>query len=312
MELLKGMCLLAAGFVLLVKGADVFVDGASGLARRMGIPSLVVGLTVVAMGTSAPEAAVSISSSLKAASGIAIGNVFGSNIINVLVILGVTAAIIEVPVESSTLKVELPFTMLISVVLLALCEHDGLLGRVDAILLLALFAVYLVYTVLLALHGKEGEDERGREERPYWRLLVLIVAGSVGIVVGSNFVVDGATGVARIFGVSDRVIGLTIVALGTSLPEFVTSVTAARRGEAGISIGNVVGSNIFNILFVLGLSGAISPIPFDRSFLFDGILAAAAAVMLWVSCIRTRSIRRPWGFAMILAYAVYLGFLIVG
>ena len=163
----------------------------------------------------------------------------------------------------------------------------------------------------LALHeGGEDDPEEG-EQHPLWKLIVFLIAGSACIVAGSNFVVDGATGIARVIGVDERIIGLTIVALGTSLPELVTSITAATRNEADIAIGNIVGSNIFNILFVLGLSGVLNPIPFSLSFLLDGILATAAVAMLWVACIRTRSLRRPWGAAMLVSYAIYLGYLLL-
>ena len=310
MEIIKGIGLLALGFVLLVKGADAFVDGASGLAKSLGIPSLVVGLTIVAMGTSAPEAAVSISSGLKEATGIAIGNVLGSNLLNVLIILGITAVIVEVPIQDTTFKIEIPFTILITVLLMVLCVPDGFLGRVDAAILLVFFAAYIGYTIYLGLHGDQGDDEE-EERLPLWKILVFIIVGGACIVLGSNYVVDGATMVAKAFGVSDRIIGLTIVALGTSLPELVTSVTAAMRKEADIAIGNIVGSNIFNILFVLGLSGVLNPIPFDPKFLLDGIAATAAVVMLWVACVRTRSLRRPWGALMLVAYAAYLAHLLM-
>ena len=304
MEIVKGLALLVIGFALLVKGADVFVDGASGLAKLLGVPPLVVGLTVVAMGTSAPEAAVSISSGLKDATGIAIGNVLGSNLMSVLVILGLTAVIVEVPIQTSTFKIEIPFTIGITVLLLVLGLPDGRLSRFDAGILVACFVVYLIYTVVLGL--KEGSDEEPEDPKPLWMLAAFLVLGAACIVFGSNFVVDGATGVARVFGVSERVIGLTIVALGTSLPELVTSVTAATRKEADIAIGNIVGSNIFNILFVLGLAGVLNPIPFEEGFLLDGILATAAVVLLWIACIRTRSLRRIWGAIMLLFYVMYL------
>ena len=213
MEILKGIALLVIGFALLVKGADVFVDGASGLAKLLGVPALVVGLTVVAMGTSAPEAAVSISSGLKEATGIAIGNILGSNLLNVLVILGLTGVIVEVPIEESTFKIEIPFTIGITVLLMILGLPDNQLGRFDAIILLVFFIAYLAYTVVLGL--KQGDEEETEEIQPLWKLLAFLVVGAVCIVFGSNFVVDGATGIARFFGVSERVIGLTIVALGT-------------------------------------------------------------------------------------------------
>ena len=309
MEIVKGLVLLAVGFVLLVKGADVFVDGASGLAKLLGVPPLVVGLTVVAMGTSAPEAAVSISSGLKEATGIAIGNVLGSNLLNVLVILGITAVLVEVPIQESTFKIEIPFTIAITLLFLFLGVPDGSISRFDAAILCVCFVVYLGYTIYLGL--RDGGAEEEELAQPAWKLVAFLVIGAVFVVLGSNFVVDGATGIARAFGVSERVIGLTIVALGTSLPELVTSVTAALRKEADIAIGNIVGSNIFNILFVLGLSGVLNPIPFDKNFILDGILAAGAMLMLWVACVRTRSLRRGWGAVMLASYAAYLGFLLL-
>ena len=310
MEILKGAALLVIGFILLVKGADAFVDGASGLAENFGIPPLVVGLTIVAMGTSAPEAAVSISSGLKDVTGIAIGNVLGSNLMNVLIILGITAVIVEVPIQETTFKIEIPFTIAITVLLLGLCVPDGYLGRVDAFILLACFAAYLAYTIYLGLHS-DYEDDDPSDNLPNWKIFVFIIVGGACIVFGSDLVVDGASMVARAFGVSDRIIGLTIVALGTSLTELVTSVTAAIRKEADIAIGNIVGSNIFNILFVLGLSGALNPIPFDSKFLLDGIMATAAILMLWVACVRTKSLRCPWGAIMLVTYAGYLAHLLM-
>ena len=310
MEILKGVVLLVIGFVLLVKGADAFVDGASGLAENFGIPPLVVGLTIVAMGTSAPEAAVSISSGLKDVTGIAIGNVLGSNLMNVLVILGITAVIVEVPIQDTTFKIEIPFTIGITALLMLLCVPDSHLSRIDAAILIVFFAAYLAYTIYLGLHS-DYEDDDPSDNLPNWKIAVFIIAGGAAVVFGSNLVVEGASAVARAFGVSDRIIGLTIVALGTSLPELVTSVTAAIRKEADIAIGNIIGSNIFNILFVLGLSGVLNPIPFDAKFLIDGICAVAAVLMLWVACVRTKSLRRPWGAAMLVVYAVYLGRLLL-
>lgn len=193
--------------------------------------------------------------------------------------------------------------------LLILGIPDGLISRLDAAILLIFFIAYLAYTVVLGL--REGGEEEADEQHPLWKFIVFLVIGSACIVLGSNFVVDGATGIARAFGVSERVIGLTIVALGTSLPELVTSVTAATRKEADIAIGNIVGSNIFNVLFVLGLAGVLNPIPFEREFIVDGVLAVLSVVLLWVACARTQSLRRPWGAVMLLSYAAYLGYLLL-
>ena len=186
--------------------------------------------------------------------------------------------------------------------LLILGISDGLISRLDAAILLIFFIAYLAYTVVLGL--REGGEEEADEQHPLWKLIVFLVIGSACIVLGSNFVVDGATGIARAFGVSERVIG-------TSLPELVTSVTAATRKEADIAIGNIVGSNIFNVLFVLGLAGVLNPIPFEREFIVDGVLAVLSVVLLWVACARTQSLRRPWGAVMLLSYAAYLGYLLL-
>lgn len=325
MELLYGLAPLIIGFILLVKGADVFVDGASGLALKLGIPPLIIGLTVVALGTSAPEAAISISSSAQEAEGIAIANVLGSNTMNTLVVLGAVAMIAEIPIRSSTFKVEIPFVLVITLLLLALCASDGVLDRRDALVLLAFLGIYIAYLAFLAHNrGNEPEEEMslalvaatgGGEhagEKTIKRLLLLIALGIFGIALGSNLAVGGATALARVFGVSDRVIALTIVAFGTSLPELATSIAAARKGETDIAIGDIVGSSIFNILFVLGVSGTISPLAFAQELVLDGLVALAAAVVLWVACFRTRSLRRGWGAAMLVGYVTYLSYLLVG
>ncbi|MBE5922816.1 MAG: calcium/sodium antiporter [Lachnospiraceae bacterium] len=301
------LVLLAAGFVMLINGADWFVDGAAGIARKMGIPQLVVGLTIVAMGTSAPEAAVSVTASLKGSADIAIGNVWGSNIINILVILGLTAVITSVAIQKSTLKIEIPFMLGISVVLIWLGSTGEVVSRLEGVILWSLFIVYLVYLYFLAKKGHEEEEEVTMST---WKLILLTIIGGVIIVWGSDVTVDAATAIAKILGMSDRFIGLTIVALGTSLPELVTSVTAARKGNADIAIGNIVGSNIFNVLFVIGTSALITPVPYVSSFIVDGIIAVAAGVLLWIAVFRKMELRRPWGIVMLLGYAAYFVYLL--
>jgi len=301
------LVLLAAGFVMLINGADWFVDGAAGIARKMGIPQLVVGLTIVAMGTSAPEAAVSVTASLKGSADIAIGNVWGSNIINILVILGLTAVITSVAIQKSTLKIEIPFMLGISVVLIWLGSTGEVVSRLEGVILWSLFIVYLVYLYFLAKKGHEEEEEVTMST---WKLILLTIIGGVIIVWGSDVTVDAATAIAKILGMSDRFIGLTIVALGSSLPELVTSVTAARKGNADIAIGNIVGSNIFNVLFVIGTSALITPVPYVSSFIVDGIIAVAAGVLLWIAVFRKMELRRPWGIVMLLGYAAYFVYLL--
>ena len=299
--------LLVFGFVLLVKGADWFVDGASGIAAKLRIPQLVIGLTIVAMGTSAPEAAVSISAALKGSADITIGNIVGSNILNIFIILGLASAIVPIAVAKSTIRVDIPFMLAISGALLAL-GWDGTITMVDGLIMLALFAAYLGYMLYMAKKGgQEGEEIK---DMKLWQALLYTAIGLVLIVWGADVAVDAATALARIFGLSERFIGLTVVAMGTSLPELFTSVTAARKGNADIAIGNIVGSNIFNILFVVGLSAMIVPVPFTANFRIDTIVAIAAGVMLLLCSLKQRKLIRWHGIAMLLGYGAYFLYLL--
>ncbi|MGN0437826.1 MAG: calcium/sodium antiporter [Lachnospiraceae bacterium] len=306
--IIVSIILLILGFVMLVKGADWFVDGASGLATRLGIPQLVIGLTIVAMGTSLPEAAVSITAAIKQNAGISIGNVLGSNILNILIILGITAVLVSVGVQKSTYFYEIPFMLVITAILLAMGVTGQEVTRIEGILLLILFVLYLVYLYFLSKQSKAPESE---EEKVFsvGKCIFFIILGGIMIVWGSDLAVKGASDLARIFGVSERFIGLTIVALGTSLPELVTSVTAARKGNADIAIGNIVGSNIFNILFVLGISSTICDIPYALSFRVDAVIAIIAGVLLWLFSIRKKKLTRSGGVVMLIAYAAYFVYL---
>lgn len=305
MELLIEVGLLVLGFLMLVKGADYFVDGAAGIATKFGIPQLVVGLTIVAMGTSAPEAAVSITGAMSGAADIAVGNVVGSNVLNILIILGITGVITTVAVQKSTLLIEIPFMLAITVLFIILGMVGNEITFIEGVIFWICFIAYLIYLYFLA---KKGTQEEVIEDRPIWKLLLFIIVGGVVVVWGANISVDAAVAIARTIGISEKFIGLTIVALGTSLPELVASVTAAKKGNADIAIGNIVGSNIFNILFVLGTSALITPIPYQSAFFFDGIIAVAAGVILWVATIRKRQLNRIWGIIMLLCYAVYLAY----
>lgn len=307
MELLLQIGLLVIGFTMLVKGADYFVDGAAGIATKFGIPQLVVGLTIVAMGTSAPEAAVSITGALHGAADISIGNVVGSNILNILIILGITGFITTVAVQKSTLMIEMPFMLAITVLLIILGMSGNELTFVEGVIFWICFIAYLAYLYVLA---KKGIEEEATEDRPVWKLILFILVGGAVVVLGANISVDAATAIAQAIGISERFIGLTIVALGTSLPELVASVTAARKGNADIAIGNIVGSNIFNILFVLGTSALITPIPYQSTFLVDGIVAVAAGALLWVATIRKKELNRTWGIIMLLSYVAYFIYLL--
>lgn len=309
MEILFQIFLMLAGFVLLIKGADWFVDGASGIAAKLGIPQLVIGLTIVAMGTSAPEAAVSISAALKGNAEITIGNIVGSNILNILIILGITSVIVAVKVADSTIKYEMPFMIAITAVLLLFGYTGGNITFIEGILFWVLFILYLIYLFAMAKKNKEAAEEN-IEEKPVWKLIVFILLGLFMIVFGSNISVDGASAIAKAIGISERFIGLTIVALGTSLPELVTSVAAARKGKADIAIGNIVGSNIFNILFVVGTTALITPVVFASNFIIDTTVAIAAGVLLLIGVFRKKELGRVMGIIMLLCYVGYFIYLL--
>lgn len=300
--------MLIVGFVLLVKGADWFVEGAASVAKRMGIPQLVIGLTIVAMGTSMPEAAVSITSAMNGSAGITIGNVVGSNILNILIILGITAVITNVGIQKTTFCYEIPFMIGITVLLMIFGITDSVLTFKEGVIFWLLFLVFLGYLFVIARKG-EAQEEGETKDIPVWKCLLLIAIGGVLVVKGSDLAVEGASAIARYFGISERFIGLTIVALGTSLPELVTSVTAARKGNAGIAIGNIVGSNIFNILFVAGTTALICDVPFEEKFIVDTAVAVFSGVLLWVGTIRHKELRKPCGIMMLLCYGAYFAYL---
>ncbi len=305
MEIFIQLVFLAAGFVLLMKGADFFVEGASMIASKFGIPQIVIGLTIVACGTSAPEAAVSISAAFKGTVGITIGNIVGSNIMNILLILGVTAALTKVPIKEGTVKVEMPFVIGITVLMLALGMAGGYLSRFDGIIFWVVFLGFFGYLIYLTKKDNVPEEEAA-PSMGVFKMLVYTTGGLAAIVFGSDVTVDAATAIAKALSVSDRIIGLTIVAFGTSLPELVTSATAALKGKADLAVGNIVGSNIFNILFVVGTVAVIHPISFSSSFLPDTLVAIAAAAILWLSSIRDRELAGKEGIFMLVCYAVYI------
>lgn len=311
LQLLFQILLLAAGFALLIKGADRFVDGSSSIASRFGIPQLVIGLTIVAMGTSSPEAAVSITAAFSGNADITVGNIVGSNILNILIILGLSAAIVPIAVAKSTIKYEMPFMILVTALLLVL-GLDGTVGFVDGIIFIVCFALYLTYLFIMA---KKDMDNNSSEENAKQialpKAIIFVIIGLAMIILGSNITVDAASKIAEMFGMDERFIGLTVVALGTSLPELFTSVSAARKGNADIAIGNIVGSNIFNILFICGISALIIPIPFAQNFIFDVIIAIAAAVVLAACCIIGKNQLKRWsGILMLVCYAAYFAVII--
>ena len=317
MDMVIQILLLVLGFALLVKGADWFVDGAAGIATKFGIPQLVIGLTIVAMGTSAPEAAVSITAAFAGNAEITIGNIVGSNVLNILIILGITALVYPVAVQKSSLIFDIPVVLFATAILFVL-GYDGNISRLDGIIMLVIFVAYLFFLFWDAKRPKklesaevqqeEAENEETKNEEKNLSLpkaLIFTVIGLVLIVAGSNFVVKSATFIATALGLSQRFIGLTIVALGTSLPELFTSVTAAMKKNSDIAVGNIVGSNIFNILFIVGLSGLIIPVPFAPAFRFDTLVSGVAAILLLLCSLPKKRLSRIAGIFFLICYAVY-------
>ena len=305
------LLLLALGFALLVKGADWFVEGASGIADRFGIPQLVIGLTIVAMGTSAPETAVSITAALKGNAAIAVGNVVGSNILNVWIILGISSVITSIAVARTTVRYEIPIMLGATLLLLGFGANGGTICLWEGIVLLLCFAGYLGYMFIMVKKGLMQSEEIESGDKPLWKMLLAAVIGLALIIVGSDVTVDAATALAKIFGMSEKFIGLTVVALGTSLPELFTSVVAAKKGKADIAIGNIVGSNIFNILFVIGTSSLIIPVIFEMSFVVDCLVAFAAGAVLWLCVFRKKKLNRLDGTIMLACYAAYFVYLLL-
>ncbi|MCQ4637764.1 calcium/sodium antiporter [Anaerovorax odorimutans] len=309
--------LLIVGFVLLVKGADIFVDGSSDIARYFSIPSFIIGLTIVAFGTSAPEAAVSITAATTGQNGIAVGNVIGSNLFNLLMVLGACALIKPCPVQPHILKSEYPLSIIAALLFIVLAlttlgSGESLyLSRPDGLILLAIFAFFIISTIRKAIkhpapdsadHGKKPSLPKG---------IVFAVVGLAAVIFGGQLVVDKASAIAASFGISQTLIGLTIVAIGTSLPELVTSIAAARKGETDIAVGNVIGSNLFNILFVLGASVTVHPIRIESVSIYDAWILVAASLLVMAPAIAKKEIRRGWGILFILAYLAYSYYIIV-
>lgn len=313
MDILLNIVVLVVGFALLIKGADIFVDGASSTAQNFKVSKMLIGLTIVAFGTSAPELAVSISALASGSTDMVLGNVMGSCILNILLILGIAALIRPIKIKSNTVKKELPLCLLISTLLAVLFLDVSLAGgtvnqitRSDGIVVLLFFTVFLYYLITLA---RQKGEKKEKEEKPKFKLgksLLFVALGMAGIIVGSEMVVNGATILATTMGISERVIALTVVAFGTSLPELVTTVVAARRGEQDFAVGNIIGSNIFNICIVLGipvvLFGTITPSSFQ---MVDVIMLVASAALLFVFSVPTRRIMRWEGALMIALFVAY-------
>lgn len=322
MKIFLDILLLAIGFVLLIKGADFFVDGSAGVARIFHVPGVIIGLTIVAMGTSAPELAVSVSAGISGSNAIAVSNVVGSNIFNLLAVLGICALMKELPVDGGIKKRDYPISLVATLILLVLggnliltgrsqSVHDvtaeaGKLFRWNGMVLIALFIAYIAYTIYLA--KKQGTEEDEGEPLPMWKCLLYIILGLAAIVVGGQLVVNHAKDLALAWGMSETLVGLTIVAIGTSLPELVTSIVASSKGQNGMAVGNVVGSNIFNLLLILGVSSTIHPIVISMaSFVDMGILLGLSMIAYAFVC-TGRKINRWEGLVMLVMYAGYMGY----
>ena len=314
MEALKVIVLLLVGFVLLIKGADFFVEGASSVAKALKVPSIIIGLTIVAMGTSLPELAVSVTASLSNNNALAVSNVVGSNIFNLMVVLGASAFMNPIIVGKDTIKKDYPFSVGCAIMLLLLGIAGMELGTSDGVVLLVIFIGFILYQVLSALQARKANNFENEvleevdeiKEVPIWLSLIFIVGGATAIKFGGDFVVDSAVAIATAAGLSQTLIGLTIVACGTSLPELATSVVAAKKGELDMAVGNVVGSNVFNILMILGVAASLSPISFLTENIIDIVILLAFSLLTWLLCWTKGKLDKKEGILMLLLYIAYL------
>ncbi len=307
--MILNIILLIIGLTLLSKGADFFVDGSGALAAKFKIPSIIIGLTIVAIGTSAPEAAVSIGSAIKGANGVAIGNILGSNIANIFLILGATSAICPLLIKKNTIKYEIPFVLFITLLLSFIGYYYGNISRLSSVILLILLIIFFLY--LFKISKEVDNFELKTKSMGMIKIILYIIGGLAALIYGSDLTVNSAIDIAHRFNISDRIIGLTIIAIGTSLPELITCIVAAIKKQPDIAIGNIIGSNIFNILFVLGVTGVIKPIEFDKAFLFDGIIAILSVVLLYLFTKRTNLLKRWQGVFFLCLYFSYLAMLII-
>ncbi|MCR4869327.1 MAG: calcium/sodium antiporter [Lachnospiraceae bacterium] len=309
--------LLLIGFVLLMKGADFFVEGASSVAKQFKIPALVIGMTIVALGTSLPELSVSVAASLRGSNALAISNVLGSNLFNLMVVLGASALIIPLSVDEDVIKKDLPFSMLAALLLLVIGATTGKIGFVAGVIFLVLFLSFIFNMVLRAMkarhEGKETAMEQQEEKEaedikihPIWLSIIFIVGGACAIKFGGDFVVDSAVYIAKFFGVSETLIGLTIVACGTSLPELATSLAAAKKNELDMAVGNAVGSNVFNILAILGVAAVLTPVAMTMENVIDAIVLLVFSAIIWLFAKKQGKLDRKAGGLMVLLYVIYL------
>ncbi|MBR5166108.1 MAG: calcium/sodium antiporter [Ruminococcus sp.] len=301
--------LLVGGFFLLIKGADLFVDGSSAAAKKLKVSPLIIGMTIVAMGTSLPETSVSVSAALAGKNELAISNVVGSNIFNLMVVCGMCALLCPLKIDGISLKRDFPFSIAIAGLLMLLGKLDGSVGHIDGVILLIVFTGFLVLMISTA-RKQQGADEEEIKSMPVWKLILFIIIGMAAIGIGGKMVVSGASDIARRFGMSDNLIGMTVVALGTSLPELVTSVVAAKKNEVDMALGNVIGSNIFNILFVLGAAAAIHPVAFTSLNLIDSAVLILMSGLVLLFCFKSKKLVRWQGAIMLLVYGGYTAYII--
>lgn len=322
MTVLVSILFLIVGFVLLVKGADFFVEGAASIAKQLHISSLIIGLTVVAMGTSLPELSVSLSSALSGNSALAYSNVVGSNLFNLVLILGISAIMIPIPLSRELLRREYPFSVFCMLLLLALAYQGMTLGHAAGALLLTVFVFFLLWTIRngrkqieLEKVGNQKDDEELYVEEmthyPLWKSILFVIGGAVAVKFGGDWVVDGACNLAATFGLSETLIGLTIVAMGTSLPELATSVVAARKNEVDMAVGNVIGSNIFNVLLILGVSSVIRPITITMQNVWDTVILLLLCVLVWIFGNTKHRIDRIEGCILVACYIVYMVYIVL-
>ena len=312
------LLLLIVGFVFLIKGADFFVEGASAVAKKLHVPALVIGMTIVAMGTSLPELSVSVTASIAGSNQLAIGNVIGSNIFNLMVVLGSCALFSALEVSDDTIKKDFPFSVACAIALMIMGLIGNSVGHIDGAILIVVFIIFLASMLKAAKKSRkdaaslaEEDVEKEVVDIPTWLCFIYIVGGAVAIKFGGDWVVDSCTTLALKFGMSETLVGLTIVALGTSLPELVTSIVADKKNELDMAIGNVVGSNIFNILLILGTAGAISPMTYLTVNAIDTLILVGFSAIVWAMCLKKKNLNRANGIIMLLLYAAYLGYIIL-
>ena len=320
--ILKAVFVLIIGFILLIKGADFFVEGASSVAKMLKVPSLIIGMTIVAMGTSLPETSVSIAASMNNQNTLAVSNVVGSNIFNLMVVLGVCAVITELKVSKDVLKRDYPFSVLCAILLLVAGVIGMTLGRMDGIIFLVIFAIFIFYLFKSALDARKSgeisekeremnEEMEEMEDLPVWKCILYIIGGAIAIKYGGDWVVDSASVIATSFGISATLVGLTICSVGTSLPELVTSIVAARKNELDMAVGNVVGSNVFNILMVLGIAATVSPIAFLTENIIDIVVLLVFSLITWVLCVTQKKLSKKEGILMLVLYTIYLVYICI-